>query len=128
MAECRICSSKTVVLTAQEQEEYNILKDLVTLNDVSGHLQAKYSFKKDPGVPIDNGKDAKVCQINHKRWQIRSYQIALVFDISMAYIQSRLALWRSISEDFGSISILSKTGRSTDLTAPSFETDQLLLL
>ena len=44
MAECRICSSKTAVLTDGEEGEYNILKDHVTLNDVSGHLQAKYPF------------------------------------------------------------------------------------
>ena len=47
MVECRICSSKIVILTAQEKEEYNILKEYVTLNDGSGHLQAKCPFKKE---------------------------------------------------------------------------------
>ena len=69
MAKCRICSSKTAVLTAQEEEEYNILKEHITLNDVSGHLQANYLFKKDPAVPIDNGKEAKACQISQEKCQ-----------------------------------------------------------
>ena len=64
MAECRICSSKTAILTAQEEEEYNILKEHVTLNDVSGHLKAKYPFNTDLRVLIENGKEAKVCQIS----------------------------------------------------------------
>ena len=72
MAEYRICSSKTAVLTAQEEEEYNILKEHVMLNQVSGHLQAKYPFKKDPGVLIDNGKDAKACQISQERRQVQN--------------------------------------------------------
>ena len=61
MAECCICSSETALLTAQEEDEYNILKEHVTLSEASGHLQAKYPFKKDPGLLIDNGKDAKAC-------------------------------------------------------------------
>ena len=72
MAECRICSSKTTILTAQEEEEYNILKEHVTLNDISGHLQAKYPFKKDPGVLIDNGKEAKACQISQEKCQVHN--------------------------------------------------------
>ena len=64
MAKCRICSRETAILTADEEEEYNILKEHVTLNDVSGHLQANYHFTKDPGVPIDNDKDTKACQVS----------------------------------------------------------------
>ena len=41
MAECHIYSSETALLTAQEEDEYNILKDQVTLNEASGHLRAK---------------------------------------------------------------------------------------
>ena len=72
MAECRICSSETAILTAQEEEEYNILKEHVTLNEVSGHLQAKYPFKKDPAVLIDNGKEAKACQISQEKHQVHN--------------------------------------------------------
>lgn len=72
MDECRICSSETAILTAQEEEEYNILKAHITLNDVSGHLQAKYPFKKDPRVLIDNGNDAKACQISQERHQVQN--------------------------------------------------------
>ena len=72
MAKCRICSSKTAILTAQEDKEYNILKEHVILNDFPGHLQAKYPFKKDPGVLIDNGKDAKACQISQERHQVHN--------------------------------------------------------
>ena len=72
MAECCICSSETALLTAQEEDKYNILKDHITLDQASGHLQAKYPFKKDPGVLINNGKDAKACQISQERRQIKN--------------------------------------------------------
>ena len=67
MVECRICSSETAILTAEEEEEYNILKEHVTLNEATGQLQAKYPFKKDPGVLVDNCKEAKACQISLER-------------------------------------------------------------
>ena len=62
ISECRICSSESAILTAQEEEEYNILREHMTLNTVSGFLTAKYPFKQDPGVLIDNSKEAKACQ------------------------------------------------------------------
>merc|ERR1712240_663575 len=65
MAEFHVCSSKTTLLTAQEEDEYNILKEHVTLDKALGYLQARYPFKKDLGVLINNGKDAKACEINH---------------------------------------------------------------
>ena len=58
--------SETALLTAKEEDEYNILKEHITLNEASGHLQAKYPFKKDPGVLINNGKDAKACQVSQE--------------------------------------------------------------
>ena len=72
MAECQICSSETALLTAQEEDKYNILKEHVTMDKATGHLQARYPFKKDPGVLIDNGKDAKACQITQERRQIKN--------------------------------------------------------
>ena len=42
------------------------------LNDVSGHLQAKYPFKKDPAVLIDNSKEAKACQISQEKRQVHN--------------------------------------------------------
>ena len=42
------------------------------MDKATGHLQARYPFKKDPGVLIDNGKDAKACQITQERWQIKN--------------------------------------------------------
>ena len=72
MVECRICSSETAILTAEEEEEYNILKEHVTLNEATSQLQAKYPFKKDPGVLIDNGKEAKACQVIQERRQIKN--------------------------------------------------------
>ena len=39
MAEYRICSNETAILTANEEEEYNILKEHVTLNESLGCLQ-----------------------------------------------------------------------------------------
>ena len=66
MAECHISSSDTAILTADEEEEYNILKEHVTLNELSGHLQAKYPVKKDPAVLIDNSQEAKACQIRQE--------------------------------------------------------------
>ena len=42
--ECRICSSETAILTAAEEEEYNILKEYIMLNESLACLQAKYPF------------------------------------------------------------------------------------
>ena len=72
LAECRICSSETALLTAQEEEEYIILKEHMTMDKATGQLQARYLFKKDPGVLVDNGKDAKSCQVTQERQQIRN--------------------------------------------------------
>ena len=35
-------------------------------------LKAKYPFKRDPGVLIDNGKEAKACQIDQERCHART--------------------------------------------------------
>ena len=72
MAKCRICSSKTALLTAQEECKYNILKEHITLDKASGHLQARYLFKKDPGVLIGNCKDVKASQITQECRQIKN--------------------------------------------------------
>ena len=72
MAECHICSSDTAILTANEEEEYNILKEHVTLDELSGHLQAKYPFKKDPVILTDNSKEAKACQVSQEKRQLRN--------------------------------------------------------
>ena len=37
-----------------------------------GQLQAKYPFKRDPGVLIDNRKEAKACQISQERRQVKN--------------------------------------------------------
>ena len=42
------------------------------LNDVSGHLKAKYPFNKDPAVLIDNSKEAKACQISQEKHQVHN--------------------------------------------------------
>ena len=55
-----------------EEEEYNILKEHVMLNETSGYLQAKYPFKKDPAILIDNRKEAKGCQISQERCQLKN--------------------------------------------------------
>ncbi len=72
MAECCICSSDTAILTADEEEEYNILKEHVTLDELSGHLQAKYPFKKDPVILTDNSKEAKACQVSQEKCQLKN--------------------------------------------------------
>ena len=72
MAECRICSSDTAILTANEEEEYKIFKEHVTLDELSGYLQANYPFKKDPAVLTDNSKEAKACQISQKKHQLKN--------------------------------------------------------
>ena len=72
ISQCRICSSETAILTAAEEEEYNILKEHVTFCKETGQLCAKYPFKKDPGILIDNGREAKVCQILQERRQLKN--------------------------------------------------------
>ena len=67
-----MCSSETAILTAQEEEEYNILKAHMTLDHVSGYLTAKYPFKQDPGVLVDNSKEALACQQSQERRQLRN--------------------------------------------------------
>ena len=72
ISQCRICSSETAILTAAEEEEYNVLKEHVTFCKESGQLHAKYPFKKDPGILLDNGREAKACQISQERRQIKN--------------------------------------------------------
>merc|ERR1712240_452182 len=72
ISQCRICSSETAILTAAEEEEYNVLKEHVTFCKDSAQLKAKYPFKKDPGVLLDNGREAKACQISQERRQIKN--------------------------------------------------------
>ena len=67
LAECRICSSETTILTAEEEEEYNIFKEHVMLNVSLGCLLAKYPFKMDHAILVNNGKEAKSCQISQER-------------------------------------------------------------
>merc|ERR1711867_271465 len=71
MAKCRICSSDIAILTTDKEEEYNVLKEHVTLDELSGHLQAKYPFKKDPAILTDNSREAKACQVSQERRQLR---------------------------------------------------------
>merc|ERR1712030_80592 len=63
---------ENIILSANEEQEYNILKEHVTFNELSGHLQAKYPFKEDPGVLINNSKEAKACQVNQEKRQIKN--------------------------------------------------------
>ena len=70
ISESRMCSSETAILTAQEEGEYNILKDHMIFDHVSGHLTAKYPFKQDPKVLVDNSKEALACQVSQERRQL----------------------------------------------------------
>merc|ERR1712215_516309 len=38
----------------------------------SGQLQAKYPFKKNPGILLDNEREAKACQLSQERRQIKN--------------------------------------------------------
>merc|ERR1712089_88188 len=72
ISQCRICSSETAILTATEEEEYNVLKEHFPFCKESDQLHDKYPFKKDPGVLLDNGREAKACQISQERRQIKN--------------------------------------------------------
>ena len=41
-------------------------------NKSSGYLQAKYPFKKDPAVLMDNGQEAKACQVSQEKRQVHN--------------------------------------------------------
>ena len=40
------------------------------MDKATGQLHARYPFKKDPGILIDNGKDAKSCQVTQECRQL----------------------------------------------------------
>ena len=42
------------------------------MDKATGQLQARYPFKKDPAILIDNGKDAKSCQVTQERRQLKN--------------------------------------------------------
>ena len=125
MAECRICSSET----AQEEEENNILKEHVTFNEVSGHLQAKYQFKNDPAVLIDNGKEAKACQISQEKCQVHNkthdQYVKQFKDMLNRGVVSEITHQKSLPTLVLSIHCL-KDERSLDLTVFSLEIDPQL--
>ena len=72
ISQCRICSSDTAILTAAKEEEYNVIKEHVTFCKESGQLHAKYPFKKDPSILVDNGKEAKACQVSQEKRQLKN--------------------------------------------------------
>merc|ERR1712240_528563 len=72
ISQCRICSSDTTILTAAKEEEYNVIKEHVTVCKESGQLHAKYPFKKDPSILVDNGKEAKACQVSQEKRQLKN--------------------------------------------------------
>ena len=49
-----------------------MIKEHVTFCKESGQLHAKYPFKKDPSILIDNGKEAKVCQVSQEKRQLKN--------------------------------------------------------
>ncbi len=71
VSECRLCNGDSALLTVQEEEEYNILKGHVTFNDTAGHLEARYPFSKYPSILVNNWKEAKACQVNQEKRQLR---------------------------------------------------------
>ena len=92
--EYRIYSSETAILTAAEEEEYNILKKHETLNKSLGCLQAKCPSKKDPAILVNNGKEAKSCQISQERWQLKnnthSWYVKQLRDVVERIVVSKL--------------------------------------
>ena len=42
------------------------------MDKATGQLQARYPFKKDLAILIDNGKDAKSCQVTQERRQLKN--------------------------------------------------------
>ena len=47
-------------------------KEHVNYNPVTGSLEAKYPFNKDPAILVDNRNEAKACQVNQKKRQIKT--------------------------------------------------------
>ena len=71
VSKCRFCNGDSSAMTAKEEEEYNIMNDHMTYNDTEGHLEAKYPFSKDPSILVNNWKEAKACQVNQEKRQLR---------------------------------------------------------
>merc|ERR1712240_920030 len=69
ISQCRICSSDTAILTAAEEEEYNILKEHVIFCKDSGQHWAKYPFKMEPLVSM---------WINLKTWFPGTWSVKLL--------------------------------------------------
>ena len=72
ISECRICNNYSALICAQEEEEHPILKDHMIFDKSVGNLRAKYPFKADPAILIDNGKEALACQKSQEKRQIKN--------------------------------------------------------
>ena len=71
VSKCHLCNGDSSNLTFQEEEEYNVMNDHVNFNDTTGRLEAKYPFSKDPSILVNNWKEAKACQVNQEKRQLR---------------------------------------------------------
>ena len=59
------------LLTAREEEEYNILKECFSYNETAGNLEAKYPISKGPSVLVNYLKETKTCQALQERRQLK---------------------------------------------------------
>ena len=71
MQALHLCNGDQALLSAKEEEEYNILKEHVTFNLSADPLELKYPFCKDRSVLVNNWKEAKACQVSQERRQLR---------------------------------------------------------
>ena len=71
LKDCRLCSAKTTLLSAREEEEYTALKDPTELDSVTGRLHVRYSFCRDPSCLVDNGYAVKARKIGQEKKQLK---------------------------------------------------------
>merc|ERR1712112_437213 len=62
ISNCKFCSSKTALCSAQEEMEYRIMKENCKYEASIGHLVSKYPWVADPNILQDNGAAALACQ------------------------------------------------------------------
>ena len=71
LKDCRLCSAKTALLSAREEEEYTALKDHTELDSITGRLHVRYLFCRDPSCLVDNGYAVKARKIGQEKKQLK---------------------------------------------------------
>ena len=55
------------ILTVEEEDEFDVFKEHISLHEQIGYMKAKYPFKRNPSILMNDSNEARSCQINQEK-------------------------------------------------------------